>query len=86
MYRCLLELGAKHSEHVIDSFLFEVGLLNKHLSRSVEHCLGGVESDALDGIDDPLVDFVGELVEIDILVGFLFVHLPEHVDGLDGEH
>ena len=44
----------------------KVCLLYKHLTRSVEHSLCGVESDCLDGIDDPLVDFVGEFVEVDL--------------------
>ena len=48
---CLLELGAQHLQHVVDSLLFEVCLLNEHIARSVEHCLCCVETDALAAAD-----------------------------------
>ena len=84
--RFLFELGAQHLEHVVDGLFLEVGFLNEHVAGSSEHCLGGVESDALDGVDNPLVYLVRELVEVDVLVSLLFAYLTEYVDGILGEH
>ena len=71
---------------MIHGLFFKVSLLNEHLTRSVEHRLGCVETDALDGVDNPLVDLVDKLVEVDVLFLFVAVNLAEHVDGVLGEH
>ena len=54
----LFKLRPKHFQHVVDGLFLEVGLLDEHLAWGVEHGLGGVEADAFDGVDDPLVYFV----------------------------
>ena len=56
---------------MVDGLFLEVGLFDKHLARGVQYCLCGVQADGFDGVDDPLVDLVGELVEIDVLVGLV---------------
>ena len=51
---------------MVDSLFLEVGLFDEHLSRCVKHSLGGVESDSLNGIDNPLIHLIVELIQIDI--------------------
>ena len=44
----VLKLGAEHVEHLVNGFFLQVGFFYQHFARCVEHCLGGVETDALD--------------------------------------
>ena len=82
----LFELCTQDFQQMIHRLLFEVGLLNKHLAWSLEHGLCGVETDGFYGIDDPLVDFVGELVQIDVFLVFSLSHFTEYVDGITSQH
>ena len=74
-------------QHVIHSIFFEVSLFDEHLSGCVEHVFGGFKSDALDGVNDPLVDFVGKLIQVDVVLflGFAW-HVAVHVDGVFRQH
>ena len=83
----VFELSAQDAEHLIHGVLLQVGLLDEHLTWCVEHALGGIESDILDGFHHPLLNLVLELVEVDVLsVGSVVVELTEDVDGIAGEH
>ena len=82
----MFELCTQDFQQMIHRLLFEVGLLNKHLAWSLEHGLCGVETDGFDGIDDPLVDFVGELVQVDVFLVFSLSHFTEYVDGITSQH
>ena len=84
--RLLFELSFEHSENLVNGFFLEVGLFDKHFAWSVYHSFCSVESDSFDSINYPLVDFVGEFVEVDIFVGFVFAHYAEHVDGILCQH
>ena len=64
----VLKLLAQHLEHMVDGLFLQIGLLHQHLAGCIEDCLGGLESYALDGVYNPLVDFVAELIEIDIVL------------------
>ena len=64
----LFKLRTEHVEQVVNRFFFEVGLFDQHFAWSVEHGLSGLQTDGLDGVDDPLVYLVRELVEVDVLV------------------
>ena len=82
----LLKLCPQHFQHIVDGLLLKVGLLNEHVARSVEYSLGRVETDALDGVDNPLVYFVREFVEVDVLVDLALVKLAEYVNCVFGQH
>ena len=71
---------------MVNGLFLEVGLLDEQLTRSVEHLLSGVVTQSLDGIDNPLVDLVAELVEVDILIGLTLVNHTEYVDGVLCQH
>ena len=71
---------------MVYSLFLQVSLLDEDLTRSIEHFLGGVVAQGLDGIDNPLVYLVGKLVEIDVLVGLALVDHTEHVNGVLGQH
>ena len=47
---CLLvfKLLAQHFEHMVDGLFLQIGLLHQHLAGSIEDCLGGLQSNALD--------------------------------------
>ena len=67
----------------------EVSLLYQHLTRSVEHLTCCLQADTLDGIDDPLVDLIVELVEVDVIHLILLItvaHHTEHIDGVLCQH
>ena len=85
-YLISFKLGSEYLQHVVNGLFLEVGFLYEHVARSVEHSLGGVETNALDRVDDPLVDLVRELVEIDVLVYLALVELAEYVDSIFGKH
>ena len=71
---------------MVNSLFLQVGLLDQHLTRSVENLLSGIESDSLDRVDNPLVDLVGKLIQIDILVGLTLIKYAEDVDGIFSQH
>ena len=68
---------------MVDGLILEVGL-SDCLGRSVEDRFGGAESEVLEGFDHPSVDFVAELVEVDVFLAFLDVAV--YVDGVAGDH
>ena len=71
---------------MVNGLFFEISLLDEHFSRCIQHSLGRIKSDGLDGIDDPLVNLVRELIQIDILIGFALIDHTEHVDGILCKH
>ena len=66
--------------------VFEVGLFGDHVARSIQHFACGAEAHILHGVEHPLVHFVGELVEIDVVDGLFAFDFAENVDGIAGEH
>ena len=50
---------------MVNGLFFEIGLLDKHLTRSIKNCLGCIQTNGLDRIDNPLVDLIRELTSQD---------------------
>ena len=71
---------------MINGLLFEVGLLNQQVARCIEYLLGSIKTDALDSIDNPLVNLIRELIQVDILIGLILVYLTEYIDGIFCKH
>ena len=65
---------------------FEIGLINNHVAWSIEHFACGAESHLLHGINNPLVDFVREFVEVDVILLLSVFCFAIHIDGVSGEH
>lgn len=85
--KLLFKLCSQYAEQLVNSLLLEVGSGDEHLTWSVEYLLSSVEANVLDGVDNPLVNFVIEFIEVDILlVLILVVELAEYVDGVFGKH
>ena len=55
-----------------DGVFLQVGLL-QFLRRCLEHCLGGYESDVLQLIDYPAVDFICKFIKINILLVIFYI-------------
>ena len=71
---------------MVDSLFLEVSLLDEQFARSVEHLLSSVVTQSLDGIDNPLVNLIAELIEVDILIGLTLVNHTEYVDSVLCQH
>ena len=79
----VLKLLAQNLKDVLDRLVLEVSLL-QHLGRGVEHSLGSSETEFLERFYHPSLDFIAELIEIDILLPFLNVAID--IDGVSGQH
>ena len=66
--------------------VFEVGLFSDHISGGIQHFSCGAQPHVLHGVDDPLVYFVREFVEINVVDGLFAFDFAEDVDGIAGEH
>src|SRR3712207_9560252 len=67
-------------------FRSKVGFLHEHFTGSVEHSLRCIQANGLYGVNNPLIDFVRELFQVDILVSFALSYLTEHVDSVLCHH
>ena len=81
----VFKLSLEDGDDVVDGRFLEVGFLDEHLAGSVEDALGGDEADVLEGVDYPAVDFVFELVEVDVFLEVLLA-VAVDVDGVACEH
>ena len=86
IFKLLFKFCTEHIQQLVDSLFLEVGLFNQHLTWCIEHSLSSIQSDGLDGINNPLVDLVRELIQIDILIGLTFIQYTEYVDSILGKH
>ena len=86
IFKLLFKLRTEYIQQLVDGLFLEVGLFNQHLTWSVEHSLSCIKSDSLDGIDNPLVYLVRELIQVDILIGLTLVQYTEYVDGILSKH
>ncbi len=64
----VFKLRFQNTYYLVHCLFFQVRLFNQHLARRSQHSLRRIDTDGLDCIDHPSVDFISELVEIDILV------------------
>ena len=71
---------------MVYGLLFQVSLLNQHLSGSVNHLLGSIQTDGLDRVDNPLVNLIAELVQIDVFISLVVADDAEYVDGVLSQH
>ena len=84
---CLVfKLCLKDSQNFVHGVFFQVCFFNEHFARCVQHIFCSLKSDVFDGVNDPLVDFVGKLVEIDVFNGFVLVEFAEDVNGVFRQH
>ena len=67
----VFKFSLEDGNHLINGVLFKVGLLDEKVTRHCKHVFGGDAADVLECVDDPSVDFVLELVEIDVVVELL---------------
>ena len=54
IFKLLFKLRAEYIQQLVDGLFLQVGLLNQHFTWSIEHSLSCIQSDSLDGIDNPL--------------------------------
>ena len=66
--------------------LFKVGFLYENFTGCVQHGACCVEAQFLDSSYDPLINFVGKLVEIDVILKIALLYFALYVDGVLGEH
>ena len=78
----LFKFGLQNLGDLLCLLQLEVGAGGDFLDGKLQHALGGVAPDVLEGLDDPRFDFVGELREGDILL----LDLAVDVDVVTGEH
>ena len=67
----LFKLRFQNSENFVHGVLFEVGFLDQCFTRQRKHTLRSSASDTFQGLDHPVVDFVAEFVEVNVLLFFL---------------
>ena len=73
------ELSGQDAQDVIQRLLLEVGLLEQLLTASTEHGLGRRVVVFLEAAEDPRVDLVAELIQVDVLLG---VPVAEDLDAV----
>ena len=74
------EFSLKYSEHIVDGFYFEVGAC-RHFFRGIgEDVLSGVATHSPERFDDPVVDFVVELFQIDVVLHVNLVGVTIYID------
>ena len=72
---------------MIHSFFLEVGLLDNHVARSIQCTLCCLYTDCLECVDHPVVYFIAELIQIDILILRSFtIQFTEYVNSIIGQH
>ena len=88
IHLCLLylvfKLSLENIENLVDGIFLKVGLVDKILTWGVEHSLGGSTTYRLESIDNPLVDFVVEAIEVNVVL--IIVEVAVNVDGVTREH
>ena len=83
------ELLTQDAKHLINGLLLEVGILDEHFARSLEYGTGCAPAVLLELFDDPLVNLILEIVEVDIILQLLFLvalNLTIDIDDGIGEH
>ena len=63
-----LKFGFQDAEHFLDGLHLKVGALGHLFRRMRQHVLGRVATHADQSVDDPLVDFIGELLQVDVFL------------------
>ena len=76
----IFKLSLEDLEDVVDGLNLKVGAAGDLLGADGKHLLGSVAADTDKGVDDPLFDFVGELLEIHILFIWSDFAVAVHVD------
>ena len=80
----VFELSLQDADDLVDGFFFQVGAAEEIFFAHGKNVAGGVAADVDEHVDNPLVDFIGEFAEVDI-VG-IFVALAVNVDVLDCDY
>ena len=56
------------------------------ISTYIQYSLRRINTDSLDCINHPSVNFISELIEIDIFISYILIQFAEHVDSVLGQH
>ena len=63
----VFKLRLQDADDIIDGFLFEIGAFQQFLLTQGKDALGRVAADIDKNVDNPLVNLVGELLQIHII-------------------
>ena len=82
----MFEFSTQYIDDIVDSLFLQICLLNQQVAWSIEYLLSCIETNALDGINHPLVNLIREFIQVDILVSFIIIHFAEYIDSILCQH